>query len=343
MLAKTKRSRKCNQTQHSGHRALEFCHSNFALPSYQAQALLLCATCCGKGFQSRVRIGADVTHMKTWQDSEPSIVAVCGSIDATATRFASCTSMQGHRMEIIQVLFHSLLQSRVRWDYSSGHCFFPYSFSPCYWPTYWPVLESWMQDYCRWKNCMQNPPLNVQLVSSHSNDSEEVVLGLVCTTFHTFFVLHSVIVASCFKHFIKLPENASLERVCRHMQDLKATVRRLLISFYRNTKGQKPRRIIFYRDGVSEGQFKAIQKEEVPQIVQACRELGENAGEKYDPPVSSNILHFQAIFCRFKAFWKPYHRYESSLPHLVNSCDKGKTLAGTQQEKASQEAIIKQT
>ena len=46
--------------------------------------------------------GADVTHLKTFSESEPSIVAVCGSIDVTGCRFASCTSMQGHRMEIIQ-------------------------------------------------------------------------------------------------------------------------------------------------------------------------------------------------------------------------------------------------
>ena len=69
------------------------------------------------------------------------------------------------------------------------------------------------------------------------------------------------------------------------MQDLKQTMRRLLISFYKNTNGAKPKRIIVYRDGVSEGQFKQVQKEEVPQIIQACRDLGASAGEDYSPAV----------------------------------------------------------
>ena len=34
-------------------------------------------------------------------------------------------------------------------------------------------------------------------------------------------------------------------------------VRELLIQFYRSTK-HKPMRIIFYRDGVSEGQFRQV-------------------------------------------------------------------------------------
>lgn len=69
------------------------------------------------------------------------------------------------------------------------------------------------------------------------------------------------------------------------MQDLKSTIRRLLVTFYKNTNGMKPKRIIFYRDGVSEGQFKQVQKEEVPQIIQACRDLGQSADEVYSPPV----------------------------------------------------------
>ena len=35
-------------------------------------------------------------------------------------------------------------------------------------------------------------------------------------------------------------------------------VRELLIAFYKNTRGFKPTRIIFYRDGVSEGQFQMV-------------------------------------------------------------------------------------
>lgn len=51
-------------------------------------------------------------------------------------------------------------------------------------------------------------------------------------------------------------------------------VRELLIAFHRNT-GQKPHRIIFFRDGVSEGQFSHVLLHEVKAIWQACGSLEE--------------------------------------------------------------------
>lgn len=50
------------------------------------------------------------------------------------------------------------------------------------------------------------------------------------------------------------------------IQDLAAMVRELLIQFYKSTRF-KPTRIIFYRDGVSEGQFQqvgAVRRPSVP-------------------------------------------------------------------------------
>lgn len=41
------------------------------------------------------------------------------------------------------------------------------------------------------------------------------------------------------------------------IQDLASMVRELLIQFYKSTR-YKPTRIIFYRDGVSEGQFRQV-------------------------------------------------------------------------------------
>ena len=49
------------------------------------------------------------------------------------------------------------------------------------------------------------------------------------------------------------------------MQDFKGMVQELLQEFYRNTK-KRPERIIVYRDGVSEGQFDAVVREELPQV-----------------------------------------------------------------------------
>uniref|UniRef100_A0A803MLG5 Uncharacterized protein n=1 Tax=Chenopodium quinoa TaxID=63459 RepID=A0A803MLG5_CHEQI len=51
-------------------------------------------------------------------------------------------------------------------------------------------------------------------------------------------------------------------------------IRELLISFLRNTR-QKPDRIIFFRDGVSEGQFSQVLLHEVNAIWQACASLEE--------------------------------------------------------------------
>jgi hypothetical protein len=42
-------------------------------------------------------------------------------------------------------------------------------------------------------------------------------------------------------------------------------VQELLQEFYRNTK-KRPERIIVYRDGVSEGQFDAVVREELAQV-----------------------------------------------------------------------------
>lgn len=45
-------------------------------------------------------------------------------------------------------------------------------------------------------------------------------------------------------------------------QDLASMVKSLLISFYR-VNNAKPARIIFFRDGVSEGQFREVLRYEV--------------------------------------------------------------------------------
>ncbi|KAM0838400.1 hypothetical protein ACQ4PT_060985 [Festuca glaucescens] len=62
-------------------------------------------------------------------------------------------------------------------------------------------------------------------------------------------------------------------------------VKELLISFRRST-GQKPQRIIFYRDGVSEGQFYQVLWYELDAIRQACASLEPN----YQPPVTFVVV-----------------------------------------------------
>eukprot|EP00268_Persea_americana_P054733 TRINITY_DN629_c0_g1_i2.p1 TRINITY_DN629_c0_g1~~TRINITY_DN629_c0_g1_i2.p1 ORF type:complete len:1112 (-),score=207.79 TRINITY_DN629_c0_g1_i2:475-3810(-) len=62
-------------------------------------------------------------------------------------------------------------------------------------------------------------------------------------------------------------------------------IRELLISFRRAT-GQKPQRIIFYRDGVSEGQFYQVLLYELDAIRRACESLEPN----YQPPVTFVVV-----------------------------------------------------
>ncbi|CAL5209616.1 unnamed protein product [Lathyrus oleraceus] len=62
-------------------------------------------------------------------------------------------------------------------------------------------------------------------------------------------------------------------------------IRDLLIS-YRKATGQKPLRIIFYRDGVSEGQFYQVLLYELDAIRKACASLEPN----YQPPVTFIIV-----------------------------------------------------
>lgn len=62
-------------------------------------------------------------------------------------------------------------------------------------------------------------------------------------------------------------------------------IKELLISFRRAT-GQKPLRIIFYRDGVSEGQFYQVLLHELEAIRKACASLEPN----YQPPVTFVVV-----------------------------------------------------
>uniref|UniRef100_R7WCW3 Protein argonaute 1D n=1 Tax=Aegilops tauschii TaxID=37682 RepID=R7WCW3_AEGTA len=62
-------------------------------------------------------------------------------------------------------------------------------------------------------------------------------------------------------------------------------VRELLISFKRTT-GEKPERIIFYRDGVSEGQFYQVLLHELDAIRKACASLEAN----YQPLVTFVVV-----------------------------------------------------
>lgn len=79
--------------------------------------------------------------------------------------------------------------------------------------------------------------------------------------------------------------------------DMAAMVRELLVEFYRQTK-VKPKRIIFYRDGVSEGQFDQVLLSEVKAVQQACLDIQKDG--EYQPPITFIVVqkrHHTRLFC----------------------------------------------
>ncbi|KAK5809212.1 Piwi domain-containing protein [Linnemannia elongata] len=67
--------------------------------------------------------------------------------------------------------------------------------------------------------------------------------------------------------------------------DLRGMAVELLRSFYQ-TCGQKPKKIIFYRDGVSEGQFAEVLKSEVASLKAACASLEQG----YNPKITFVVV-----------------------------------------------------
>ncbi|PAV74327.1 hypothetical protein WR25_13833 isoform C [Diploscapter pachys] len=90
--------------------------------------------------------------------------------------------------------------------------------------------------------------------------------------------------------------NVKVQRKCREsIVYLLDAVRERLVAFFKNT-GMKPTRIIVYRDGVSEGQFAEVLREEIQGIRSACMILSPD----YRPPVTYVVVqkrHHARMFC----------------------------------------------
>ena len=78
-----------------------------------------------------------------------------------------------------------------------------------------------------------------------------------------FLSIHLQVVGSMDAHPSRYCATVRVQRPRQEViQDLASMVRELLIQFYKSTR-YKPTRIIFYRDGVSEGQFRQVSKGQV--------------------------------------------------------------------------------
>ncbi|GAB2225433.1 hypothetical protein Droror1_Dr00006225 [Drosera rotundifolia] len=92
-------------------------------------------------------------------------------------------------------------------------------------------------------------------------------------------------------------------------------IKELLISFRRST-GHKPQRIIFYRDGVSEGQFYQVLLYELDAIRKACASLEQN----YQPPVTFVVVqkrHHTRLFANNHNDRQSVDRSGNILPGTV--------------------------
>ncbi|XP_053382229.1 protein argonaute-2-like isoform X1 [Mercenaria mercenaria] len=79
------------------------------------------------------------------------------------------------------------------------------------------------------------------------------------------------------------------------IQELASMVKELLIQFYKSTRF-KPTRIIFYRDGVSEGQFQSVLSHELRAVREACMKLEAD----YQPGITFIVVqkrHHTRLFC----------------------------------------------
>ena len=80
------------------------------------------------------------------------------------------------------------------------------------------------------------------------------------------------------------------------INDLAVIVRELLIEFYKANGKLKPSKIIFYRDGVSEGQFDQVLAHEVRAVQEACMMLEKD----YRPRITFIVVqkrHHTRLFC----------------------------------------------
>ena len=80
------------------------------------------------------------------------------------------------------------------------------------------------------------------------------------------------------------------------INDLAVIVKELLMEFYKANGKLKPSKIIFYRDGVSEGQFDQVLAHEVRAVQEACLMLEK----RYRPRVTFVVVqkrHHTRLFC----------------------------------------------
>ncbi|KAI5840506.1 Piwi domain-containing protein [Morchella snyderi] len=95
------------------------------------------------------------------------------------------------------------------------------------------------------------------------------------------------VVASVDAHFAQWPASLRLQESRKEMISGLKEMMVERLQRWNSINKKFPQRIIVYRDGVSEGQFQTVLKEELPLIRAACQQCGDN---KYRPKISIIIV-----------------------------------------------------
>lgn len=183
-----------------------------------------------------------------FSESEPSIAAVVGSLDAYCARYAAEVLLQGHRVEILQarprvrvagpMLLHGhraeILQARLGVRVAG------------------PMLAR--------RLCTQSDPVwkaGGPLCNKAATSRAPCALAAWPPVTHEpACPAYACLVAI---GLLVPGQRTALEPgSLPHRQGLKDTVKKLLLAFYRACDKRKPERLIFYRDGVSEGQARPL-------------------------------------------------------------------------------------
>jgi len=102
--------------------------------------------------------------------------------------------------------------------------------------------------------------------------------------------------ASKYQARVRAQEYKTLGGAEEIINDMTAIVKELLIEFYKANGKLKPSQIIFYRDGVSEGQFDQVLVHEVRAVQEACMKLEKD----YRPGITFVVVqkrHHTRLFC----------------------------------------------
>ena len=109
-------------------------------------------------------------------------------------------------------------------------------------------------------------------------------------------------------------------QVTEQILDMENVFEKLLRRFYKENRGLKPERIIFYRDGVSEGQFEMVVNKEITALQRACYGLEKD----YQPGITYFVAqkrHHTRLFPENPKDSKQALRNGNILPGTVVDTD----------------------